>query len=73
MYLCYFLTNGYLQHNSKVSIVLFIIMYISKFFEQKKRGVCSQSANVEDSERPCKETSKNTNAATSFDDLSEET
>lgn len=48
-------------------------MYISKFFEQKKRGVCSQSANVEDSERPCKETSKNTNAATSFDDLSEET
>ena len=40
MYLYYFLTAGYLQHMVQLSLLyLFMIMDITKFFDQKKKNL----------------------------------
>ena len=40
MYLYYFLTAGYLQHMVQLSLLyLFMIMVITKFFDQKKKNL----------------------------------
>ena len=47
-------------------------MNIVKFFDQKKRGLCSQSANDNDSKRLFEESNNSTNTRVSPGDAFEE-
>ena len=66
------MTTGYLQHIVQLSLLyLFIIMDITKLFDQKKRELSSQSADDDDSKRPRKASTNSTSTPTS-DDVFEE-
>ena len=67
------MTTGYLQHIVQLSLLyLFILMDITKFFDQKMRELSSQSADGNDSKRPREESNNSTSTPTSLSDVFEE-